>query len=194
MIIQRIIYKFFIYWNRLIFKHAGVSFGKNMRVFNNVYISVSRGCKVNIGKNFRFISGNFTNPICRNSRGGIFCRYNANINIGDNVGISSTCLWADHGITIGDNVNIGGDCLIMDTDAHSLDFNIRRTQQDSICAAGAPIFIGDDALIGARCIILKGVTIGPRSIIGAGSIVTKSIPPDSIAAGNPCKVIRTILH
>ena len=56
----------------------------------------------------------------------------------------------------------------------------------------APIVIEDDVLIGSRCIILKGVTIGARSVIGAGSIVTKSIPPDCIAAGNPCKVIRSM--
>lgn len=59
--------------------------------------------------------------------------------------------------------------------------------QDNI--KSAPITIEDDVWIGAHCIILKGVTIGARSIIGAGSVVTKSIPPDCIAAGNPCKII-----
>ena len=54
------------------------------------------------------------------------------------------------------------------------------------------IEIEDDVLIGTRCIILKGVTIGARSVIGSGSIVTKSIPSDCIAAGNPCKVIRSV--
>ena len=52
--------------------------------------------------------------------------------------------------------------------------------------------IEDDVLIGTRCIILKGVTIGARSVIGSGSVVTKSIPPDCIAAGNPCKVVKSI--
>ena len=53
-----------------------------------------------------------------------------------------------------------------------------------------PVVIEDDVLIGTNCIILKGVTIGARSIIAAGSIVTKSIPADCIAGGNPAKVIK----
>lgn len=62
--------------------------------------------------------------------------------------------------------------------------------KDPFTAASAPIVIEDDVLIGTRCIILKGVTIGARSIIAAGSVVTKSIPADCIAGGNPAKVIR----
>lgn len=61
---------------------------------------------------------------------------------------------------------------------------------DSRYARSAPIVIEDDVLIGTGCIVLKGVTIGARSVIGAGSVVTRSIPEDSIAAGNPCKVIQ----
>ena len=184
---------FFIYWNRLFFKLAGISFGKHMNVFNHIYIKVTQTSNIVIGDNFTFTNGDCINPICRNLRGCIFVRPKAFIKIGNNVGISSACLWASQSITIGNNVNIGGDCLIMDTDAHSLDYSIRRRiPQDSLHAASVPIVIEDDVLIGARSIILKGVTIGARSVIGAGSVVTKSIPPDSIAVGNPCKVIRTI--
>lgn len=183
---------FYIYWNRLIFRMAGVSFGKRMQVFNRLYLSIARSSYINIGKNFLFLSGDNFNPLCRNIRGGIFAAPNAYINIGDNVGISSASIWASKSITIHNNVNIGGDCIIMDTDAHNLNHKIRRIpEKDSITAHSAPIVIEDDVLVGTRCIILKGVTIGARSIIGAGSVVTKSIPPDSIAAGNPCKVIRT---
>ena len=120
--------------------------------------------------------------------------------IGDNSGISSACLWASTSITIGNYVKIGGDCIIMDTDAHSLNFNIRRSIEkneqgyrvDGLAAATAPIIIEDDVLIGTRCIILKGVIIGARTVIGSGSVVTKSIPADCIAAGNPCRVIKYI--
>lgn len=63
---------------------------------------------------------------------------------------------------------------------------------DELNAKRAPVVIENDVLIGARCIILKGVTIGARSVIGAGSVVTQNIPADCIAAGNPCKVIKKI--
>ena len=85
----------------------------------------------------------------------------------------------------------GGGSILIDTDAHSLDYQTRRnTDVDSRYARSAPIVIEDDVLIGTGCIVLKGVIIGARSVIGAGSVVTKSVPADCIAAGNPCKVIR----
>ena len=91
---------------------------------------------------------------------------------------------------IGDNTKIGADTIILDSDAHSLDFRIRMTADDRKNCAKKGINIGNNVLIGTRCIILKGVTIGDRAIIGSGSVVTKSIPADCIAAGNPCKVIK----
>ncbi len=106
---------------------------------------------------------------------------------------------AKESIKIGNGVNIGGDCIIMDTDAHNLDWKIRAGLvknsegmiiEDTTSALSAPIEIEDHAFIGTRSIILKGVTIGARSIIAAGSVVTKSIPPDCIAGGNPCRVIK----
>lgn len=68
----------------------------------------------------------------------------------------------------------------------------RNPMTDGANKINSPIVIEDDVLIGVRCVILKGVTIGARSIIGAGSIVTKSIPADCIAAGNPAKVVKYI--
>ena len=98
-------------------------------------------------------------------------------------------------------MKIGGDCILMDTDAHNLDHRVRGSGEmigkfgkDSLTAASAPIVIEDDVLIGTRCIILKGVTIGARSIIDAGSVVTKSIPADCIAGGNPAKVIKSSIN
>ena len=86
----------------------------------------------------------------------------------------------------------------MDTNAHQLDYLARRGQKSinkedkATIVQCAPIVIENDVWIGANCIVLKGVTIGARSVIGAGSLVTKSIPADCIAAGNPCKVIRRL--
>lgn len=195
--------KIYICLNRIIFQLFRVRFGKNLRVFDRFYLTMHQGASMTIGDNFTFSSGDGINPLCRNIRGKIFIDRNAEITIGDNSGISSACLWAKEKITIGNRVNIGGDCIIMDTDAHNLDWEVRAGMKsspdismeyisDTQSAKSAPITIEEDVLIGTRCIILKGVTIGARSIIAAGSVVTKSIPADCIAGGNPCKVIKYI--
>lgn len=191
---------FYVRYNRLKFWLNGVEMGRNMQVCNAIYLSMAPGSSIRIGDDFAFTSGEAFNPLCRNIRGCIYAAYpSSRISIGDGTGLSSACLWANSSITIGNHVKVGGDCIIMDTDAHNLDYLIRRSHDltpdgypvDCVSAAASPIIIEDDVLIGTRCIILKGVTIGARSVIGSGSVVTKSIPADSIAAGNPCRVIRT---
>lgn len=111
--------------------------------------------------------------------------------IGDNVGISGSTICAAKSVTIGDNVLVGSGCLITDTDAHPLDWKDRREGHDEKKAI-APVRIGNDVFIGARSIILKGVTIGDRSIIGAGSVVSKDVPADSLVAGNPAKFVKNL--
>lgn len=104
--------------------------------------------------------------------------------------MSSIRLWIHESAWIGNNVKIGGCVLITDTDAHPMDYMARRSSNEG--TKSAPVVIEDDVWVGAHCIILKGVTIGARSIIGAGSVVTKNIPADCVAAGNPCKVIKSL--
>lgn len=88
--------------------------------------------------------------------------------------------------------------MILDTDTHQIDFLARRGEKapkagdKTTMVQSVPVTIEDDVWIGANCQILKGVTIGARTVIGAGSVVTKSIPADCIAAGNPCKVLKKL--
>ena len=83
--------------------------------------------------------------------------------------------------------------MIFDTNFHNINWEVRRNPIEDIqTAKTAPVFIGDDCFIGTRSIICKGVTIGPRSIIAAGSVVVKDIPSGCIAGGNPCKVIKSL--
>ena len=117
---------------------------------------------------------------------------NAVVRIGDNVGISGSTLRCSESITIGNNTTIGSGCLIVDTDGHPLRAE-ERTKSDYFCnTVNRPIVIGDDVFIGARCIVMKGVTIGNGAIVGAGSVVTKDVPPNTVVAGNPARVVKVI--
>ena len=120
-----------------------------------------------------------------------YSKPNSIIEIGDNVGISGSTINATTKITIGDNVLIGSGCLITDTDSHPLHWEDRLTNDDSKTKS-KPIVIEDNVFIGARSIVLKGVTIGFGSVIGAGSVVTQSIPPNVVACGNPARIIKQI--
>lgn len=190
---RRIKAKFYMRWNLIKFYLCGVSVGKGCKLYNKIYLYIGREGIAVIGDEFHFTSGDCLNPLCRNLKGGITINQNASLRIGNNVGISSGCIWVHQSIVIGNNVNIGGDCILMDSDAHSLNYLYRRDgQKDQKFKINKGTVIDDDVLVGARCIILKGVHIGARSIIGAGSVVTNDIPADCIAGGNPCRLIRNI--
>lgn len=190
----------YIIYNRVKFHRLGIKFGKNLKVMDCLYIKKSNSSIISIGDNFTFSSGGGYNPISSNIKGYLRLDNNAVLLIGNNCGMSSSVLWVKESMVFGNNVKIGGGTLLMDNDCHSLDYRHRNGSMrgdqgeliDSKNAKSSPIVIEDDVLIGARCIILKGVTIGARSIIGAGSVVSKSIPSDCIAAGNPCKIIKRI--
>lgn len=179
--------KFSPFFNRWYLRSKGVSIGDNCTVLG--WVSVYGPGTVSIGANFMMTNGEHINPISANLQGAFFTDSStAKITIGNNVGMSSTRMWINDSLMIGNDVKIGGGVLIIDTDCHPIDYNVRRTSNEG--TKSAPIVIEDDVWIGAQSIVLKGVTIGARSIIGAGSVVTKSIPADCIAGGNPCKVIK----
>ena len=119
---------------------------------------------------------------------------NATLTIGKQVGISNTTISCNNSITIDDYVNIGDGCLIMDSNYHSNDWKTRENRQRDVeNSKTAPVHIEDHVFIGASCIICKGVTIGARSILAAGSVVVNSIPQDCIAGGNPARVIKQLI-
>lgn len=188
---RKLRYWFYVKFNRLYFKIQGAEIGSNFSAYNHIDLFVNQNAKLKIGNDFLFISGESYNPLSRNIRGCMCLNSNASLVIGNNVGISSACIWVHKSIIIGNNVKIGGDCILLDSDCHSLDYVERRISEIDLSHKNdREIVINDDVLIGTHCIILKGVHIGARSIIGSGSVVTKDIPADCIAAGNPCRVIR----
>jgi len=181
--------RFSSYFNRWFFKAKGAKIGKDFNVIGSV--SIFGPGKISVGDNFCMTNGCAINPISSNLNGTFYTDSSeAQIIIGNNVGMSSTRMWIHDRLIIGNNVKIGGGVLLIDTDCHPMNYEVRRTSNAG--TESAPIVIEDDVWVGAQSIILKGVTIGARSIIGAGSVVTKDIPADCIAAGNPCKVIRMI--
>ncbi|WP_084157359.1 acyltransferase [Flavobacterium denitrificans] len=196
-ILWKIGYKISIIYNKIKFSILlGEKCGKNFEVAGtlNLYFG-SRKSVLSIGDDFHSLNGNFYNPLTRNSQGAIMVEENGKIIIGNCVGMSSIMMRSHKSIIIGNYVNIGADCMILDTDCHSLNYLDRRTrgELDSANVISSEIIIEDDVFIGARTIIMKGVRIGARSIIGAGSVITKDIPSDSIAAGNPCRVIKKVV-
>lgn len=156
------------------------------------YVMVSLGGKLTIGKNFAMNNGIKGNPIGCYDRCTFWVGKGAVLRIGDNVGMSQAALVAIADIIIGNNVKIGGGTSIFTSDFHALDPKIRASSEDLLHRKCAPVIIEDNAFIGARSMILKGVTIGKNSIVGAGSIVTKSVPENEIWAGNPARFVRKI--
>jgi acetyltransferase-like isoleucine patch superfamily enzyme len=122
----------------------------------------------------------------------------SSIEIGNGCGLSGTVITAAEKVVLGDRVQCGANTLISDNDAHSLDASVRRQEIEGTLARGAqhanskPVIIHDDVWLGMNVTVLKGVEIGPRSVVGAGSLVTKSIPPDSLAVGVPARVIKSL--
>lgn len=182
-------------YNKIKFRLSGIDAGMGLSVTGHLHVMRQNGATIKVGDYFHCTSGDNTNPLSRMQRGCLVAeRPDSSIKIGDHVGVSSCCIWAKKSITIGNYVNIGADCILMDSDAHSMDWRLRMTcgPEDIANAQCAPIVIEDHVFVGTRSIILKGVTIGARSIIAAGSVVTKSIPADCVAGGNPCKVIKIL--
>lgn len=117
-------------------------------------------------------------------------RAGAILQIGDDFGMTGGSIVAEERIIIGHRVTIGANSILTDTDFHPLSPVDRY--HHPMNGATAPIIIEDDVFIGMGVLVLKGVTIGAESVIGAGSVVTRDIPPKVIAAGNPARVIRAL--
>lgn len=179
------LYKLYL---RLVF---GMKINEGWRFRGRPFIRVGgKESKIVIGKRFTACSkilynslGVFQRVIIRTVRPG------ARIVIGDDVGVSGATISAAQSIMIGNRVLIGSGALITDSDAHAIDPEDRAAGRGPVIK---PVVIEDDVFIGARAIVLKGVTIGRGSVIGAGAVVTRNVPAYSVAAGNPCRVLRSL--
>ncbi|EOZ97725.1 Maltose O-acetyltransferase [Indibacter alkaliphilus LW1] len=117
-----------------------------------------------------------------------YCDYGYNIEVGEDVFFNFNCIVLDvTPVKLGSRVLCGPNVQFYAA-THPMDADLRGTMIES----GKPITVGDDVWIGGSVVICPGVKIGSRSVIGAGSVVTRDIPDDVFAAGNPCKVIKKL--
>lgn len=147
--------------------------------------------KIKLGNNVIITSRLSGNPVGGKNKTCLYTTKTGNIIIADNVALSNVVIYSMEHIEINKDVLIGGGAQIFDTDFHSLKFDDRILNKDSIIKT-ASVVIEEGAFIGTNCLILKGVTIGRKSIVAAGSVVTKSIPGNEIWGGNPAKFIKKI--
>lgn len=152
-------------------------------------IYISPGSSISFGKNIAVRTTRSSNLIGLNRRSIIATHHaKAEIIIGDDCGFSGVVIGARQSIRIGNKVMVGANVLITDFDWHAIDPVTRHTGEPK----SKPIVIGNNVFLGYSAIVLKGVTIGDNSVIGANSVVTSNIPADVIAAGNPCKIIASL--
>lgn len=172
---------------------AGLEFGRNLKLHGLPIFSMAPKSRIIIGNDCRFRSKSYGNAIGVNHP--VILRTlgeGAILTIGDNVGVSGGAICAVGSVRIGNRVMIGANTVISDSDFHSLDPLLRAKGIDS--PTSRPVVIEDDVWLGADVYVGKGVTIGHSSVVGAKSIVTHDVPPHSIVAGNPAKLIRRLIE
>lgn len=176
-----------LYWNAvntLSAKLWGIKIKTGCKFYGKTIFRTLPGTTIQIDSNCTFNSSHSSNLI------GIYSpcmistiKRGAKIGIGHNCGFSGTVIGCAQYIRLGNNVRCGANTMITDSDWHSDD---PRTGEDK------PVIIDNNVWLGYGVKVLKGVHIGENSLIGAGSIVTKDIPANVVAAGNPCKVIKEL--
>lgn len=152
---------------------------------------ISQKGELSLGQHITLNSDHRANPVGPASKTQLIIKRGAKLHIGNHAGISNTSIFCRQSITIEDHVLIGNGCSIWDTDFHPIAYAARMKNPNEGFQC-KPVIIRQGAFIGASSIILKGVEIGERSVVGAGSVVTRSIPADELWAGNPAVFIRKI--
>lgn len=174
---------------RLEAKLKGVEFQGTCEFWGRPIISVTPGSRMIIGPGVKMASAVRANTL------GLFqpsvlrtLAPSAQIVLGPGVGLSGTVFCASVSIEVGERTIFGAGAMVVDNDFHQpvgdWDWN------DDSRANAKPVRIGRGVFIGARAIVLKGVTIGDRAVVGAGAVVTKDVPPFHLAVGNPARMIE----
>jgi acetyltransferase-like isoleucine patch superfamily enzyme len=166
----------------------GITFAGPARFEGRPIISLCRKSRMEFGRNVSLNSATRANPV------GCFqpcvlrtLASGAELVLEDRVGLSGTVVCAGKSVRIGQGTIVGSGAMILDNDFHMFS-ETEPGWRNEYSANARPILIGEFVFIGARAIILKGVTIGDRALIGAGAVVTQDVPAGCLAAGNPAQV------
>jgi len=177
---------------RLEGKFKGVTFEGKAQIIGRPIMSVANGARLIIGDGVRIYSATRANPL------GCFqpcvlraLAPGARLSLGPNAGLSGTVLCAAVSIEVGEGTIFGSGAMVIDNDFHVPAGQWGWSEDPALFAKAArPVRIGRGVFVGARAIILKGVTIGDRAAIGAGAVVSKDVPAGFLAVGNPARLIE----
>lgn len=191
MVLKKSIQKIYYFFKKRRIKRAACISGK--LTINSATEVINKGCRKSVA------IGNHCCLLCK-----IYCFENGKISIGENNYIgTSTYLLCKEKIIIGNSVIIANDVIIADNNTHPIDpvFRAEMSKCDDFLrddkwsckhSKSSPIIIEDNVWICRRAMIMKGVIVGRGSIVGAGAVVTHNVPPYTIVAGNPAKVVKTL--
>jgi acetyltransferase-like isoleucine patch superfamily enzyme len=176
------------FW-RIYLRLRGIEVGAEFTCIGRPGINRKRDSSIRIGNYVTLCNSGIANPVAEYG----LCRLatvasGARLVIKDHVGMSSVLICCAVHVEIGEGTQIGGGAMILDTDFHPRAAD--GTWLTDPKAVSSPVRIGRKCFIGARAIILKGVTIGDGSIVGAGAVVTRNIPAGATVAGNPARIVK----
>lgn len=186
-------------WFKILMKATKVEYGKNLLLKGMPVIFNKSGANLIIGDNVTIKSSFLSNLVGLYSRTIIVTRApDAEIIIGNNVGVSGATIYARSRIEIGENTCIGGNTKILDNDFHPIEVEARNrllndsNGGDSELVPSKPIKIGKNCFIGCNSIILKGTVLGDGCVVGAGAVVSGKFEDNCVIAGNPARVIKRL--
>ena len=166
----------------------GVACGKGVKFVGRPLISVAPGSRLILADGVQINSALRANPLgCFQPSVLRTMAPNAELRLAARVGISGAVLCAGTQISIGEDTIIGSGAMLLDNDFHALD--PEGKWKCEYVEGSRPIKVGRSVFIGARAIILKGVEIGDRAVIGAGAVVTRNVPASTVFAGNPAREV-----
>lgn len=170
---------------KLHLKFKGVRIGKNTVLGGFLFVQNKGGRhSIVLGDHVTIHSMRVFNGVLTNRASLITCP-GGHIALGDHCGVSGATIVSTDRITIGEGTLVGADAIIIDNDMHYQSGDGQWQSNLGVMNSGKPISIGKNCFIGMRSIILKGVTIGDSCIVGAGTVLTKDMPDNHIACGNP---------